>query len=77
MLCMTWLTSWQHDRFSRKGVFNLCEEKTFDVSEFSADFGQVRPFREDRVPNTFVSRKPTDLGIRQEALAANDQRLCV
>ncbi len=33
--------------------------------------------REDCAPNTFVSRRPTLLGIFQEALAANDQLLSV
>jgi hypothetical protein len=33
------------------------EEKTFDVSEFSAAFGQVRPFARMRVPKHLCSKE--------------------
>ncbi len=47
-----------------------CEHKAFDVSEFSANFGKARPASRAPTPDTFLLRRPTFLGIRQEAQAA-------
>jgi hypothetical protein len=37
---------------SQERECSTCEEKTFDVSEFSADFGEIRPLARIVLPTT-------------------------
>jgi hypothetical protein len=51
---------------SQERECSTCEEKTFDVSEFPADFGQVRPFARIVLPTpTYQGSQPTWAFVRK------------